>query len=868
MRGTLFSPIPFCLALSLLGAPVATIADPGRQAQPQRPPSPLDRLPDDAAKQGPLLLLIGGGRFVSAPPAPEDFASVDRLAEKLGRRVVTVGNLRVLAPTTMRIIEDRPDKPDPYAGLRADERLKVLLSLFTSDQWQLAGSAGGIGAGDMDERERALYLGLLPDKIVIQRTKLTPTDQPNVHRYESQGDPQEFDPADTRLRLVRKASFGLSKEGSNDYGYGGGINPELGEEHYILPQGGRPRGDGPVDPDVVTAFGVPILRTVPSRLKPGQLDFTSPALQASVSLDGEVKTLGELLARAALATRLDLVADKRLMTLPVFLRVAPGQSVRAGNLLQGLCWSVTGVFRRVGASTFLLTDDVQGIGARIALLNEWAEEANSARYKALQGLGDAMARHDPLSHIGFAPNDPRSLPPDLLQRIDAAYRQHRYNPGPEVKPSDLPEALQRSLESIVQFWGMNNTSIRTDRVRINTELAAQFVFPGGEAVEAPFSQNLGSQLLQEIAVLPKGGAAPANAAPPAPPQPMPATLPKRVLLAQLPEDDKALIDLLATAKSKGFNEVWLHLLLDDPKAPERLQSAVAAGKKIGIRVGGAVSLLRGGGVSGQEDLNILGETGAQFAKRRAANNPELQDYYGAMSGWIVLDPNQAVRLLTPLTRIQGLSSLTLRATAAPGWAGDVQGGDGIPTNGHLGYGVATRLACIRTEGFDPLDVAPYSYSLRIQVELPFFPDTSIDGLWHTLNEFRLNENRKGLIPIHAALRQAAPGLPLYLDDRASPYTDPHVRWYGRWAASNLVPVNPVFSIETMGREAAFVGSSEPLLCRKGRSGNPAILARALGETAQQATKDWSGVALDLIGLTPPEALRMLGGLPTLASKSR
>jgi hypothetical protein len=77
-----------------------------------------------------------------------------------------------------------------------------------------------------------------------------------------------------------------------------------------------------------------------------------------------------------------------------------------------------------------------------------------------------------------------------------------------------------------------------------------------------------------------------------------------------------------------------------------------------------------------------------------------------------------------------------------------------------------------------------------------------------------------------------------------------------------VPVNPVFAVESTAREAAFQSSSEPLLNRRGRAGGaPGDLARALGETAQKAAKNWRGLTLDLVSLAPAEALRMLAGLP-------
>jgi hypothetical protein len=165
-------------------------------------------------------------------------------------------------------------------------------------------------------------------------------------------------------------------------------------------------------------------------------------------------------------------------------------------------------------------------------------------------------------------------------------------------------------------------------------------------------------------------------------------------------------------------------------------------------------------------------------------------------------------------------------------------------------------------------VAPSSFSLGFEPSLPFFPSPLIDGPWTTLNEFRWKQNKRAIARIHAALRKARPDLPLYLDDRASAYADPNTSWFGRWDVAEQVPVNPVYAVESEAREAAFAVSREPLLCRKGWNGKPDALARAFGEIAQQAAAKWRGVALDLTGLTPAQALRMLGGLPAAPSASR
>jgi hypothetical protein len=356
---------------------------------------------------------------------------------------------------------------------------------------------------------------------------------------------------------------------------------------------------------------------------------------------------------------------------------------------------------------------------------------------------------------------------------------------------------------------------------------------------------------------------------PAPARPLPASLARRVLVAPLPGDPSDTAKLFASARDKGFTDVWLHVSLADAAlAARRLASAVLAGKRGGIRVGVAVSLLKNGGMPGPDDVNIFGETGAQFAARRSAQQPEMADFYRRAVGWIVPDLAGASHRLAPLVRVEGLSALAIRATAAPGWAGDRGGGDGIPLNGHLGYTNAARLACVRAEGLDPIDVvSDYFWPIRlVEMSLPFFPAGYSSGLWKSLADFRLRENTRVLAGLYANLRRAAPSLPLYLTDRASDYADPHTKWYALWGGPERIPANPIFAVDSEGKAAAFASSSEPLLLRQGWVGKPDDLARAVQRTTDRAVKErWRGAVLDLATLTPGDAQRMLSGLPDAAA---
>ncbi len=126
----------FFVIASICGSTAPVMAG---QAPPQsiRPPSPLDAIEYDAARSGPLLLVAGGTVYGRTPLYAKP-VTIDQWADRNARIVVKVGGITVLAPRTMQVIEERPGTPDPYAKLKPEERLKVLLSLFTEDQWKLA----------------------------------------------------------------------------------------------------------------------------------------------------------------------------------------------------------------------------------------------------------------------------------------------------------------------------------------------------------------------------------------------------------------------------------------------------------------------------------------------------------------------------------------------------------------------------------------------------------------------------------------------------------------------------------------------------------------------------------------------------------
>jgi hypothetical protein len=294
---------------------------------------------------------------------------------------------------------------------------------------------------------------------------------------------------------------------------------------------------------------------------------------------------------------------------------------------------------------------------------------------------------------------------------------------------------------------------------------------------------------------------------------------------------------------------------DAPDAAQRLAAAVAAGKAVGLPVWGAVRLLRERDAPpARQERNILGETPEAFVARQQ-QNPLLQRHpiLGALAakygGWVLPDLPTLTRSLVALARVPGLAGLVLRDTAAPGYPEQVNDESRLFLNGEYGFIPEQRLAFLRKEGVDPIDIVTETYDLKASIPLPFFRDdlsrdryvevngspqkdpsfTPLPGRW---NAFLTAANVALLEDLRAALRATRPDLPVLMDDRMSSYRDPNVGWFGSWDQPGLPPVNRAFASEEDALKLARSRSKRVLrsetfagiACRFRREGRPRRIA--------------------------------------------
>jgi hypothetical protein len=267
--------------------------------------------------------------------------------------------------------------------------------------------------------------------------------------------------------------------------------------------------------------------------------------------------------------------------------------------------------------------------------------------------------------------------------------------------------------------------------------------------------------------------------------------------------------------------------------------------------------------------------------------------------WLRLDALARRRAwLQALAKTPGLAGLALRDTAAPGYAMPPKGAPRDQRDGRndFGYTDALRLACLRAEGVDPVDIDwEYTTVGRTPLTLPFFDDLLPDGrrrpsssatLRTAWNGVRAKANLAALAPLHAALAKTAPaGFPVWMRDRVDPVGEADLRggWYGTWdrpdAPPTQTPADP-FAAATGGAAGSPLGSARAVSKRVllNLTETPPTrygplpdgykpdrvqdFARTVKYRLENAAKNgcWDGIVLDLSEMPLADALPLLAAL--------
>jgi len=915
----------FPVVLAIVGAALALVAPLPPPAAGQNPISQvttqvttqattleqaLARVAWDPAQRGALLVVDPANtRLVAAPDtslAPPPRRGSDYLlrdvAPAFGRKLGRVGSVTVLAPTTMVVLNPKPGKPDLLAGLDQSERARYLLASFTSAQWHKIGAESGLGLGDLNPEQEPLFLSLLPDPLVLREYTVEKGAGSYSHGEGNAPDvtltPAQRSQVRLRLNLRTEMYLRHVKDPSSGAGISGqGAPSPVGAKVWQVESSARrSRAED---------YGVPLRWEAPNRLKPGHLPFQADALSVSVPLDGAA-TVGELIRRVGEATRLELYADARVATLPLFTRE---RTARAGDLLQGLCLALTSTFRRVGpAAVYVLTDDVEGIGTRHARLAEWERDRGAQVAMLRESWDKKIGSQDPGQYLRFAPGDPYALDAPLLGRL----RQKWITAPPggglvflEVPPSALGAAHQALVREAVADHAGGDIPVRGDVVQIEVSLHPSLLVPGAGALEAP-DIHLGML----SAYTPRAPLVPSVPAPAAA-LALPASKAIRALLLAPGSEEEARRAVLF-ARARGFNQLWV--AAPDERGPEVLGAAITAAGKAGsgLAVLAAVRLLRRSPAAAAAlsplllERNVLGESASTYAARRL-RSPEgrrpslLAEGLGPPGEWLrpeAPDVGVAVKeRLRHLAGLPGLAGLVLRDAAPPGFA-DPQGSirhvfDPGADVGYAAEAGALRLQFLRQEGYDPVDL-DWRLFLRGNLSLPFYPAMSSDvvvladggGMARTIlpdappgrwNVLRYQAAARLLGDLRAAVTAVRPGLPLFIGNIDEPSLGfsggNYERWYGSWDKAEALPRRVEQRNAGADYSATFAAMARsfsrrvvfPIAYQAAPGGTETDPKKAWQRFARSlewqlkmaAAPGWDGLVLDMTALPVDQALALL-----------
>lgn len=664
-------------------------------AQDQTLPEYLDSLKWDPSTKGPLVAVATNRRSAAGKQGLEAF----------GRKSFVVGGLTVVAPETMVVIDgSMKSAPNMYDGL--PRQAKVLYLLSTLDSGQMKKAAGnGIGLGDLQGEQRAVFLSLLPPTVKWQKGVV---DDRGFVDVKSKGTLSEKERNSVRLRISKAINFQLSLVEGQGY-----TNHDTIED-YGVPGTVAYLRDSEDDYDKGDAFGVQIRSTVENRLKKSQLDYKSEVFQAEISLDAK-DTVAGVLGKISAATGVRLDADLRVAGLGV---QSYGKKATAAGVLQALALGVTGTYRLVG-STFVLTSDLEGMGARKYKLSLWQADIQREIWRRIDEWQQLLGPMGYLSGSSF--DNEAGLAPsgDAKKLLD----KMAPSDGPDkLDGSSLPPNLRGYLERVNKRY--SHQQVRTDRVGMETMLAYGFVLPDGNRLHLE-RDELGSGW----AFMKREGAPRPLANVPQPPFELSAGPPRALVLsAETVAQAQLAIDL---AKAYGFKELWLHT-----HSPAALQAAIKSEIPTWLVIKPWEALPGATGL----DQN-LGSLSQKELLKLMTESPTFLQSLGFRQVFSVIDTSPSVSpdgtegsrwaRYVALAKTEGLGGVAVLRHRPTGYEKERQERFYferiVSETFDRGYSVKMREAFLNAYHVDPIDITPPGLFFDSDLRQPFFLDDNLRG---------------------------------------------------------------------------------------------------------------------------------------------
>jgi len=787
--------VPKAAGVSMPPGPAPTLAAALGQAKP----------PD-----GGIALAVGAekvGLLEGNAPTHKD-ASLEQAGYAYGRLLQRFGAVSALAPPTMLVLNADPGQGNLYADMPAADAFTLLTAGLTPGQLQTLTSARGLGLDDLSgDYQRGLFLACIPSRTlkVKPRPSLKDQDAP------PQGVRDVSDELlQARMRLGQSIALAVPGKDGSAYNMPPSAMPGAPLVYDYVE-----RNAGLFRPESVD--GVQVRAEVPNTPKAGQLDFKAAAFLVSVPLAG-VKTVGDLVARVGSVTRTEMYADRRYEGRAVTV-AGTAASAPAGDLLRALALCLAGTYRRVGPA-YVLTDDVVGLGTRRRILGEFQQDNAARRREPLQKAEDNLEANRTLRDLTLdAFGDPLAVTPQEMAMVNEHTVWSWGIVGLSVPLDQLTPAQQEAVQRYVDHLEQTRREhpergpIEPDlsqKLTLVVQPSVQLLVPG---LDGPIDTYLGRRVADRFRA-PYHDPPPVQAAvsTPAAPGDLAALLrpiPRRAVVAH--PKTLAEVDALVTRmKRLGLNQLWLDVFSDGlaripntplspADQPDLLAEALKTTKGTGISVFPTLDLLAWGkkAPEADADLTILGETSAQSEARRVERETLLaaaedRDAPSPASARIAVSPfgpnvrRSLLALVRAVATRPGVGGLVWRETTPPGYDPPKNPSARLTPRTTLGYNEAARLAFLRREHADPVDLdvrGAGNVAERADTSLPGFDDGAISGdLGKKWDEFRAEGETAFLRALYAAARpdggKTAAASPRILVQQRRDYGG--TAWYGSW----------------------------------------------------------------------------------------
>lgn len=790
--------LPWLLLLSPLSmAPVLAQSTPTSSADPSTLAEALRALPSDSNLGAPTLLCVdaAGVRPAAKPisanqPDDDDLtvvpSSLADICVRFDRRFAVFGNIAVLAPRTMQVI-NMPGSIDAGPdSVPLRDAICTLVSSFTPDQWQQAGGPG-LSIGDLDDAQREEYTNVVcrPMLVAPGSDVLTYVDNPDgkvaaglVAQYVAGEKTITTDVARAAitLHIYMTADLRVTHNGTRSLTRLPDHLPTPQAIDYRLSIFDQPKPDQTPTSNIV--------QTIPSVLKTSDLDWNLPVLSTSVDLRS-ASTVKDVVAAVSRATGLELHPDPQYGARPVTFLGAPPSKISAVDVLQAIDRDLDATWRRVGPA-YVLTDDVVGLGARRYFIRSVIDHNDNMVNDLSMRQADGFDALPLYRWVHFLPGDPVTIPQNVLDRTEQD--QDKTVDASSVSQSTV-DFLLNQANTLFPTDGFSRDDFRTMSLRLELHLVANIPSFGDVELDPGIS-------FLTYRYKPK----PAQDADPSPGAPLdPAILAGHPLSAMAapsaPDEARHAVDELAKAHVGTFycpafyggETYYPSQTLPPVRRTDAsiLPAAVEEGKKRGVTVYAVVQLMRWRNgpdtvndrpLDGlvDEDLTIGGQTARDAWSNivRTSMSIDSQNDYETLNGvWVSpTDPKTAELLkgiVSEIASTPGIAGVAFVDTFAPGYNHDV--GE-YSERIQLGYTEGMRLAFLRRYDIDPVDfgVIPTiklgstfggGDLVRMYIDNYLQPENQERDEW---DDFRKSVSDAVQADVYAAARSVSPSLPLFV----------------------------------------------------------------------------------------------------------